>query len=103
MITAQSVVNAKTVVLALYAGPVHTSRTYTSYVVFALRPGKLIGDAVPVTIVPPVPGVAAVPGVKPVDPYSTIKLLPAEVKLTEADVDVIDPTEIEVGVLQVCP
>ena len=62
-----------------------------------------MGDAVPVTIVPPVPGVAAVPGVKPAAPYSTIKLLPVEVKLTDADVDVTDPIETAEGVVHDCP
>ena len=60
----------------------------------------LIGDAPPVTMVP-VPAVPAVPGTNPDTPYSTMKLLPADVKLTDAELVVIDPTFTAVGIPQV--
>ena len=57
----------------------------------------MIGDEVPVTIVPLVPGVAPVPGVNPGGPYSTIKRLPVPVKFTSAEVRVILVTETTPG------
>ena len=64
-----------------------------------LSPLNAMGEAAPVTIVPPAPGNPSVPGVKPGAPYSTmnVPVHPVQVKLTLAEFVVIEPTDTPVG------
>ena len=102
---AQGVVKFAAMELLLKLLPPQFWRTYTLYSVFGVRPLSAKGDvAEEEAIVPPVPAVAPVPGVKVVaGPYSTIKVpvQPAQSQVMLADALVTVLVAAFVGVVQV--